>query len=84
MNATLRQFLDAAPPLQRTGLRALLALARRPRGARLLARMPAADQLARTTLAMVRYDDPAAARALGWDAAAVIEQGRVARAGRAA
>lgn len=84
MNATLDQFLAAAPRLQRTALRVLLALARRPRGARLLARLPAADQLARATLGMVRYDDPATSRALGWDAGAVVERGRALRAERRA
>lgn len=76
----LAEFLAAAPRLQRTALRVLLALARRPRGARLLARLPAADQLAQATLALVRYDEPSAARALGWDAGAVVARGRAARA----
>jgi hypothetical protein len=69
--------------VQRNGLRVLLALARRPRGARLLARLPSIDQAARATLAMVRYDDPRVAERLGWDAHAVIARGREAKERRA-
>lgn len=72
----LAAFVRAAPWPERWGIRALLALAARPRGAALLARLPAADQLARATLALGRYDDPATARALGWDADAVVARGR--------
>lgn len=84
MSAALDQFVAAAPRLQRTLLRALLALARRPRGAALLAHLPAADQLARATLALLYYDDPAQARALGWDADAVVARGRALRSGSGA
>jgi hypothetical protein len=84
VSTPLDDFVRAAPRLQRTLLRALLALARRPRGAVLLARLPAADQLAQTTLALVRYDQPAAAAPLGWDADAVVARGRILRARRTA
>ena len=57
-------------------MRVLIALARRPRGASLLARLPTANQLAQIVLALGRYDDPAMGRALGWDGAAVIARGR--------
>ena len=77
---TLDDFLRAAPALQRTVLRALLAVARRPRGAALLSRLPAADQLAQATIGLIRYDDPRAAAQLGWDPAAVVARGRLLRA----
>jgi hypothetical protein len=72
----LERFLAAAPWPQRPALRFLLALARRPRGAALLARMPVLAQAASSTLALGRYDDPVLARALGWDAEAVVRAGR--------
>jgi hypothetical protein len=72
----LERFIAAAPWPQRAGMRSLLALARRPRGARLLARVPLAQQLARSLLALGRYDEPQIARALGWDAEAVVARGR--------
>ena len=72
----LDRFLAASPLPERVALRALLALAPRPRGAALLARMPALQQAAQATLALGRYDQPAVARALGWDAAAVVARGR--------
>lgn len=75
----LEPFMAAAPWPQRAGLRVLLALARRPRGAALLARVPLADQAARATLALGRYDEPQRAAALGWDAAAVVARGRALR-----
>jgi len=74
--AGFERFVDAAPWLQRTGMRALLALVRRPRGAALLSRSPIASQAAESLLAMSRYDDPAVSRALGWDAEAVAARGR--------
>jgi hypothetical protein len=61
-------------------MRALLALAARPRGAKLLARVGPLGQLGGSLLAMRRYDDPVRARELGWDAAAVVERGRALRA----
>ncbi|HEX5225453.1 MAG TPA: hypothetical protein VFW29_10030 [Solirubrobacteraceae bacterium] len=78
MSATagMDAFLRAAPAPQRAGMRALLALAGRPRGRRLLDRVPLAKQAAWSLLAMRRYDDPEVSRALGWDAAEVAERGR--------
>jgi hypothetical protein len=75
----LDAFVRAAPLPERVGIRALLALGRRPRGAALLRRLPAADQLARATLALGRYDDPAVALGLGWDADAIVARGRALR-----
>jgi hypothetical protein len=72
----LDEFIAAAPWPQRAALRALLTLVRRPRGAALLARSPLAGQLAVSLRALGDYDEPAIARALGWDAAGVVERGR--------
>lgn len=69
------RFLAAAPWPQRVGLRLLMPLERRPRGAALLARFPMAEQAAHAVLALARYDDPVVARALGWDARAVVAHG---------
>ena len=60
-------------------MRLLVSLARRSRGARLLALAPALDQLVGSLLAMDHYEDPAVARALGWDAGAVAARGRALR-----
>lgn len=79
MNLGLERFLAAAPWPQRAAMRLLLSLVRRPRGAALLARVPAAHQAAAALLALGRYDDPGIARALGWDAAAVVARGRALR-----
>ena len=76
MSDGLERFLAAAPWPQRPGLRLLLALAQRPRGASLLRRMPLAAEAAAATLALGRYDDPAVAASLGWDAGAVVARGR--------
>lgn len=76
MSAAQDRFLHAAPPLERAGLRVLIALARRRRGAALLARLPAADLAASATLGLLRYDDPRAAEPLGWYPAAVVARGR--------
>jgi hypothetical protein len=76
MSERLEGFLAAAPWPQRPGLRLLLALARRPRGAALLARAPLAQEAAGATLALDRYDDPSLAHSLGWDAEAVVSRGR--------
>jgi len=78
-HGSLDAFVASAPTLQRTGMRLLVTLALRPRGAALLARIPAADQLAQMMLALGRYDDPALSRALGWDSAAVVARGRALR-----
>jgi hypothetical protein len=75
----LDKFITSAPPLQRAGMRVLVTLARRPRGAALLAYVPTADQLAQIVLSMGHYDDPKVARTLGWDAAEVVTRGRALR-----
>jgi hypothetical protein len=78
-HGTIDKFIASAPPLQRAGMRMLVALARRPRGAALLARAPAANQLAQIVIALNRYDDPDVARSLGWDGAEVVARGRALR-----
>jgi hypothetical protein len=72
----LARYIASGPWPQRAGLRLLVALARRPRGARLLTLVPAAEQLAGGLVAMERFEDPALAGALGWDADAVVARGR--------
>jgi hypothetical protein len=72
----LAEFIAASPAPQRLGLRLLLALGTRPRGLALLAKLAPADQAATGLAAMARYDDPDRARALGFDADAVIARGR--------
>jgi len=79
MSGELDSFLAAAPAPERVGLRALLAVARRPRGARLLARVPLLAQALDATLALGRYDEPGLAARLGWDAEAVAARGRALR-----
>jgi hypothetical protein len=74
--ALLDVFLAEAPLSQRLGLRAMLALARRPGGARLLARVPLAAHAAQSVLSLARYEDPRLGRLLGWDANAVVARGR--------
>ena len=74
--ASLEHLTAAAPPWQRPALRALLALGARPRGRALLALLKPADHAAAALLAMARYDEPELARALGWDAEAVVARGR--------
>jgi hypothetical protein len=76
VSTELDRFVAAAPPPQRAGLRLLLALARRPRGARLLRRLGPLEQAANGVLAMDHFDQPAAGVALGWDAHAVVARGR--------
>jgi hypothetical protein len=76
---SLARFVRTAPVPQRAGMRALLALARRPRGRALLSRAGTADQLAQMLTSLDRYDDPAVARTLGWDAESVIARGRALR-----
>jgi hypothetical protein len=75
----LDRFLASAPQPQRTGLRLLVALERRPRGRRMLGRSKPVEQLANGLLAMDHWDDPANAAALGWDAEAVAARGRALR-----
>jgi len=78
----VRSFIAAAPWPQRQGLRALLAVARRPRGALLLACLSPLDQLPRGLLTVGHYDDPEVGRSLGWDVEAVIARGRELRHAR--
>lgn len=75
----LAQFVAAAPQPMRAGLRAMLALERRPRGRWLLHRSSVLEQLANGLLAMSRFEDPVNAVALGWDADAVAARGRALR-----
>ncbi len=82
MNEALDQLIRAAPAWQRPGMRVMFALARRPRGLALLHRLSPADQAAAGMLALVRYDDPALARRLGWDAERVVARGAAAREAR--
>ncbi len=79
MSAGLDSFVSAAPLPQRVGMRVLMALARRPRGAALLARAPLAAQAASAVLGLGRYDEPALALQLGWDAEGVAARGRALR-----
>jgi hypothetical protein len=79
VSRALDGFVATAPWPQRAGLRTLVALARRPRGARLLKRVVPAEQLACGLLSMERHEDAAVAGALGWDAAAVVARGRALR-----
>lgn len=75
----LDKFITSAPPLQRAGMRVLVALARRPRGGALLGYAPGVNQLAQIVLSLGRYDDPKVAGTLGWDAAEVVARGRALR-----
>lgn len=75
----LDTFVAAAPLPQRAGLRVLLALARRPRGVRILQRNGPLQQLAGGLVAMGRFEDRAVAIGLGWDADAVAARGRALR-----
>jgi hypothetical protein len=80
-SGSLEVFITAAPLIQRAGLRILLALARRPRGAALIAIAAPMDQLPLGLLTVEHYDDPAVGCSLGWDAAGVLARGRELRAG---
>ena len=80
MRSTLDEFVAAGPWPQRTGLSAILGLARRPRGRALLRRMPQADQLAQALLAAEHFDEPAHSRRLGWDPVEIAARGRALRA----
>jgi hypothetical protein len=72
----LDELINSVPRWRHLGMRAILALARRPRGLRLLALLAPADQAGSALAALGRYDDPARARQLGWDAEAVVSRGR--------
>ncbi len=79
MSETLDGFLAAAPWPQRAALRALLALAARPRGMRLLGRVGSVRLLAEGLLSAARCEDPRLALALGWNAERVVARGRALR-----
>lgn len=79
MSTALDDFVAAAPQPMRSGMRALTALGRRPRGMWLLERLPPVDQLANGLLVAERFEEPAASVPLGWDAAAVAARGRALR-----
>ena len=72
----LEEFVAAGPWPQRVGLKLLIEVGRRPRGHALLARIPIAAYAANSLIEMARYDDPARARTLGYDAEAVVARGR--------
>lgn len=73
----LDAFVAAAPQPQRAALKLLVALGRRRSGRRALrAAAGPLEQLATALLAMARFEDPAHARPLGWDADAVAARGR--------
>jgi hypothetical protein len=73
---SLEDLIVAGPRWQRPGKRLLLALAKRPRGLALLRRFSPADQAGWGLVAMAHYDQPEAAKPLGWDADAVAARGR--------
>jgi hypothetical protein len=79
VKSALDELIGAVPQPQRAGLRLLLALAARPRGAALLERVPLLAQAGRSLAVLDHYEDPAVARALGWDAEAVVARGRALR-----
>lgn len=75
-DSPLADFVRSAPGPQRIGMRALLALARRPRGRALLRHTKGPDQLAQMLVSLGRYDHPSIAATLGFDADAVVRRGR--------
>ena len=79
MSAGRDAFADAGPWPLPPVLHVLLAVARRPRGAALLARVPRLEVPVHAALSLERYDAPAVGRALGWDAEAVAARGRALR-----
>jgi hypothetical protein len=79
VSASLEEFVAAGPWPQRAVLRALIPVARRPRGRAFLARFVGADQALSGVSAMGHYDEPNVARALGWDSEAVVARGRALR-----
>jgi hypothetical protein len=76
---SLDEFVAAGPWPQRVAMRALLPLARRPRGRTVLGFLVGADQALASLGAMGYYDRPEVARRLGWDADAVVARGRTLR-----
>ena len=79
MSDSLSELIAAVPSWRRPGTKAVLALARRPRGLALLRLIAPADHAASGIVEMGRYDDPQKAKALGWDAEAVAARGRALR-----
>jgi hypothetical protein len=79
MTTSGEELIAAAPRWNRPAMRAMFALAVRPRGLALLRRLAPADQAAGSLLALLRYDDPTLAAGLGWDAEAVVARGRALR-----
>jgi hypothetical protein len=72
----LAEFVAAGPAPQRIALRAALTLVSRPRGRALLAVLGPSRHVIEGLAAMGVYDEPEVARALGWDADAVVARGR--------
>jgi hypothetical protein len=72
----LGEFVAAGPGAQRVALRAALALVGRRRGRALLAMLGLGHHVIAGLAAMGVYDEPEVARALGWDADAVVARGR--------
>jgi hypothetical protein len=79
VGTSLEEFVAAGPWPQRAAMRALLPVARRPRGRALLGLIVGADQALSGVAAMGHYDQPEVARGLGWDAEAVVARGRTLR-----
>jgi hypothetical protein len=80
LSAGLDSWIAAGPWPRRAGMRALLALAVRPRGAALLRRLGPVGQLTGSMVAMGRFDDPDRSAALGWDPRAIAARGSELRA----
>lgn len=76
MSGALDEFLAGSPLPQRAGLRLVLEIYRRPRGASFLTSMPMLAQAAGSLTAMAAYDDPEVSKRLGYDAEAVVARGR--------
>ena len=76
-------FVAAGPWPQRVLLRALLAVAGRPRGVALLTLAAPLDQIVRGLRTVGYYDDPAVSRGLGWDPEAIVARGRELRRSQA-
>jgi hypothetical protein len=78
-DSALDRFVAPGPWPQRAGLKLLIELGRRPRGLALLRRVPLLEYTATSLSELLRYDEPARARALGYDADAVVARGRALR-----
>lgn len=75
-NDALDRFVAPGPWPQRAGLKLLIQIGRRPRGRALLRRAPLLEYTATSLSELLRYDDPAVARGLGYDAEAIVARGR--------